>query len=233
MDNIRIINEDDYKLRFPNSNAQYFESLNEQQRSIYLKVLSLYYEWFSLYVNDLLGLKEYDNFLESENYKAVSEDNMDLYQKQSSKILKYMYIRNNIYVEKITNEELQFLRTRIQNKQFEYDEQAREFIEKTYKDIIIEDCVGKDVSTNYGPLSERFLIPNGTIVIGTRYDEYYQEENETKEEWTKKYNEKSNQLSFMIDLINAKFSQQSINAKIIKYDDFSIKKSMISDDKKL
>ena len=84
---------------------------------------------------------------------------MDIYQYTSSKYLNYLYIRNNIYIEKLSKEELLYL----SNTKEILDYNNEQFIEKTYKKIILE-----NEYTMYGPDNPKYFKKPNTLVIGLR-----------------------------------------------------------------
>ena len=100
----------------------------------------LYKKLFLEYVIKELELNNYDEILNRSplNYIPISYENKDNYQKNNSKGLKYFYIRNNIYIERLTRDDISFIQKKRKNGEEVLDEEWAEFIENTYPKIIQE-----------------------------------------------------------------------------------------------
>ena len=231
MKNIKSITEDEYMLRFPNGNQDYFNNLSNLQKTNYLIVLSTYYYWLNNYVNELIGLKEYDDYLRlsESNFRKVPDNDMDFYQRMSQTLLSYIYVRNNVYIEKLSSQDILFIANKIKNNDLQYTDEVERFIESTYQKVILEPGVDKNINTNFGPLSEKFLVKNGSLIIGVRYDDLYKEDIKSEDIWKIEYKQREEEIGFMIDLLNARISNLGLLAKTIKYDDFSVKKKEVND----
>lgn len=215
---MKKISENELKTVLPNNSKA---TINEQ----YLMEYSLYRNWFTEYMMKKLNLEEYDSKLKNSglNFEEVKEENMDIYQYFSSEKLRYFYLRNNIYPEKLNEEDTKFLQERIENGQLDLDEQAEEIIQKTYK-TVIKETIGQDDGkyfVAYGPQNRNFFASNEALVIGMRYDEYV-ETNLNDEEWAK---QRDSQLVYLVNLIREmtdKIEKEFDNpVKIIKYSQFS------------
>ena len=106
-------------------------------------------------------LNLYDKMIKDSNrlFTKVDTNDMDIYQYVSSKYLDYLYIRNNIYIEKLSKEELLYLSS---TKEL-LDSNNEQFIEKTYKKVIFE-----NEYTMYGPDNSKYLKKPNTLIIGLR-----------------------------------------------------------------
>lgn len=185
-----------------------------------------YRKLFTEYIIQKIELVKYDEelFKSELNFLPQIIEKMDFYQYFSNNILKFFYLRNNIYIEKLNEMEIQYLKGKTEKEDEELDENAIQFIEKTYKKIIQEDVLnnGKTYTVMYGPDSKSFMASNNSIVIGFRYDEFnYNGLNDLQ------WNELNNkQREFLFEFLN-NMKQKiklciDVPIEIIKYNDFSV-----------
>lgn len=202
-------------------------NINERYLGLYM----IYRELFNEYIIQKLELEKYDyEILKSEyKLKQVAEDNMDLYQYWTNNKLKYLYIRNNIYIEKLDKKELKWLENRIIANRDNLDDDAKKFIERTYVKVIFEDTGrdGKKYNAFYGPTTTKYMARNDSIVIGIRYDDYYSY-NMSDQEWGEL---RKKQLDFLKTKIRTIIEEQKSKVEnpiaIIQYNDYSIEKKLI------
>ena len=215
----------DYETRFPNSNQEYFNNLSNEAKQEYLNLYLLYYNLLYKYLIPKLNLIQYDNMLVNSNniFYQVPLENMDLYQRLGSNYLKYFYLRNNLYIEKLTKEELEFLKKKLLNNNNELDQETITFIENTYQKVMLED-INNVTNINYGPDSYDFYKPSNNIIIGVRFDNYYKEENESDMKWNDKYNDRLYELEIITKFLAKKLEDFLVPCSIIIYNDFRVKK---------
>ena len=220
--NITIL---DYETRFPSFNQEYFNNLNNESKQEYLKLYLLYYNLLYKYLIPKLNLKHYDNMLlNSDNiFYQVPLENMDLYQRIGSNYLKYFYLRNNIYIERLSKEELDFLKKKLLSNNNELDNETTTFIKNTYQKVILEDA--NDVKNiNYGPDSCDFYKPSNNIIIGVRFDNYYKESNESNSESGSKYNDRIYELEIITKFLAKHLEDFEVPCSVIIYNEFNINK---------
>ena len=173
------MNETLLSTQFPNQ-QRFFEQMSKEEKEEYLQLYEKYYQLFLKYLLEKIPLKDYDELLkESElDFKVVSKEEMDIYQYLSSSLFNYFYIHNNVYIERLTDLEKKTLQ-QITKQDEPLTEEARKFIEKTYKRCVLE---GQNITereyVNFGPQSPQFYQPSNSIIIGFRYDEYEQDVNQ-------------------------------------------------------
>lgn len=175
-ENIKVINEDEFNTRFPKLNDTIFDNLDEDAKELYFQLYSTYSCLFRKYITKKLNLEKYDEMLQNSklNYLNVSDDEMDIYQDFTKYYLKYFYIRNNLYIERLTREEKEYLFQYFLMDNVELNDQTIAFIEKTYPKVIFEKT-GREANLekiNFGPEREHYYGLNNSIVIGVRYDEF-------------------------------------------------------------
>lgn len=234
MSEMKRITVEEYETRFPKSNEEYFNSLINEQKEEYLILYSLYVELLIQYLNEKLNLQQYEEFMKNYElgFPKVSEEDMDIYQYLCSNQFNYLYIRNNIYIERLNNEQKKYLRSRFQNKDYSLNEKDKEFVSNTCLMVMLEEpTLGNTAKTNYGPLSANYLVDRNAIVIGVRYDENYKDINETDDEWYDKYEERQEEINTMLEFMNISFNKQSkLVFSAIKYDELSVKKKQQIDE---
>lgn len=102
----------DYETRFPKKNLEYFNNLNDLEKEEYLKLFQKYHTLASKYLIRKFNLIKFDNSLKNSANKflIVKENDMDLYQFLCKDQLSYFYLRNNFYIERLNEEELEHLK---------------------------------------------------------------------------------------------------------------------------
>ena len=214
---------EDYATRFPNNNEEYFNKLSQGERDVYLECINYYYRQLIEYLNGKLELTKYDLNLSNSknNFIPVPEDKMDIYQRLSSSLLKYLYLRNNIYIEKLSNEEILQLRNFMQQQVTISDRELYNFIESTYQKVISET---KEVTTmNYGPENPDFFAESNSIIIGLRTDDFA--DSDKIENWSELHDKREFELDFFLNYLKSEFNGKlPIPVSVIRYNDFSVKK---------
>lgn len=168
------LDEEYYLSRFPKTD-DVFENLDDESKKVFLTRYSVYSNFLYDYLLHKTDIKNHDNEIkdnQEHSFKAVNETKMDMYQFLAKGKLNYYYVRNNLYLNKLSEEEIKFLDDRIASNNMAYDKEVEDFIGKTIKNVI-SFSDDKNVSVNYGPSdSSMYIVENGTIIIGQRVDEY-------------------------------------------------------------
>lgn len=155
-------------------------NMNIDEKKLYLEQYSLYRKLFTEYIISKLNLKEYDNIIKDSefNLKANEIKDMDFYQYFSSEELKYFFVRNNVYINRLDENEKLFLAQKIKDENYNLDDSAIEFIEKTYLKVCTETEASEksffeeDTYIFYGPQTRRFQAPSDALVIGFNYNQF-------------------------------------------------------------
>ena len=140
-------------------------------------------------------------------------------------MLKYFYIRNNIYLNRLTKEELEFLKRKLINRDYSFDESVFNFINSTYKKLIFE-VINENPSIiakiSYGPVSDTYFALNNSLVLGIRYDEF-NIGTMTEDEWFFNRIKQKELIETLIQNLETKISNDlKIPCKVIEYDNFSV-----------
>ena len=172
-----------------------------------------------------LNLKQYDDTLKSSNlnFKQVDEKNMDIYQYYSNMNLEYIYLRNNIYIENLTNEERQVILNKYNSNNLELDDATLNFINNTYVKVIMSPHSDAYIPTyeiyHVSP-NPKFSVVNTQLILGVRYDEFYNKglDDDT---WNEMYMQRE---KFIYDLINDMNSNlQNKNITVLRYTEYAVK----------
>ena len=219
------ITPEDYASRFPNNNEEYFNKLDQREQDAYLECINYYYSQLIEYLIGKLDLIKYDQILSNSknNFIPTSEDKMAIYQRLSSSYLKYLYLRNNLYIENLSNEEILRLRQFMQQQATLSNQELYRFIENTYQKVISET---KEVTTmNYGPENPDFFADSNSIIIGLRTDDFA--DSDKIENWSELHNKREFELDFFLNYLKVELNGKlPIPVSVIRYNDFSVKKRL-------
>lgn len=201
--------------------------LSDEDIKEYLDLSTIYRMLLNQYIK-LIGLQSYEDLIKDSNLDFIPIDisRQDFYQYYNNSDLEYYYVRNNIYLNALNQEEKQYLESKSHQQNFTVDDQDLQFIAQTFKKVIAEHHPNMDepFNTNYGPTSSSYFAPNNALVIGFRYDAFNMNNMEEDafvdnlERQEKYYYELNKKIS--IDLEN----KLNIPVSVIEYDENSTKK---------
>ncbi len=129
-----------------------------------LILYNIYRRFYTEYLIKKLRLLDYDKLLQELN---IENNDLDFYKRYSSDYLKYIFIRNNLYVSKLTEEEKEYL---LRNENSDLNEEIESFIERTYKRVI--NGFGDNDYCFYGKQIKTYAAKSDMIVIGIYDDKY-------------------------------------------------------------
>jgi len=213
------ITKENISLEYPN--AINYDLLKEkglgdtEPNERYFKLVNNYKSIFETYLKDILPLEQIDkNMKESKlKFMPIKEENMDYYQITSTMGLSYIYLRNDLHVEKLNTEDLDYLENITS-----LDDESKNFISRTYKKVI--NPYNESQTIFYGPENGKFLCDSNDIVIGIRYDEFDSELEDS--EFEKNFIEQLkliNQVSTVLEIYG---SDVLGSLKCIQYNEMSI-----------
>ena len=213
---MKIIDSDLFNTRKPYND--YYDNISLDSQNNYLRLYSIYNDLLIQYLIKKYDLKAYDDMLKKSNKNFINVDtlDMDLYQYASSEYLSFLYLRNNINLENLTKEEIQFLNN-ITNTSLtnEYEE----FIENTYKKVILSN----KGYTMYGPDNSKYLKDSNSIIIGLRHKGI--DLNSNNEEEINTFMKQSNYLKLFIPELERQLNERNKDKfNVIEYNDYSIVK---------
>ena len=182
----------------------------------YFDLLNKYNKFLTSFLKEKLPLEQIDeNMGKSElNFVKIKEEDMDFYQITNTSNLDYIYLRNNLYIEKLNEDDIKYL-----EKKKEYDEEVSTFISRTFKNVINPYKDSKMIF--YGPENRNFMCNSDELVLGIRYDEFNSEleDEEFKENFLKKQ-ELISQLTLVLSIVGLK--ELNCNINVIQYNEISI-----------
>ncbi len=221
-----LLDEEYYSTRFPKFNNG-FESLSDNEKNTFLNRYSLYMNYLYNFLITETSIKNHDAFLKNnKNFTipTVDEKDKDMYQYLSKGFLEYYYIRNNLNLFCLSNEQLSFLDNRIKNNNYMYDNDAKEFIMNTFREVICEP-IEENTKVSYGPAdSSYFHVLNGSLVIGQRYDEYVTEDLRNSDN-QKKYFRRAAIIERECQIISEEISDKLfMDVRVLRYVDETVQK---------
>ncbi len=202
--------------------------LKENERTKEFQLEYLTYRYFlTEYLLRKLLLKKFDEEVSNSGleFLPIKENSMDIYQLFSSPILQFFYVRNDLYLSRMTEEERNFFKSRIRERNIVIDEEISAFIEKTYQKVIFKDVFhnGSSCMAFYGPENLNFSAPNNSIVIGFRYDEFNMN-GLSEDDWQSRYDKQSYFSYSLLKRMNEELKDKlKVPVIVIKYSDFSIR----------
>lgn len=236
---MKKLTQEIYETRFPNINYEYFDSLDNKEE--YLNEYSTYVKLFLMYLIKNTSIKR----MESEirdcpdfKYKIPGSypEDQDMYQYLCNEDLEYFYIRNNIYIERLTPKEKEYLDSIANSKDFKFDDKAEKFVKETVLKLI-KDGTRTDTNDsyyiNFGPSDDRYFYAfNDSIVIGARM--YPGMPADDLEEFNKSYHKRMDYFSEKCEELEELLNKElNMKTKVIEYGDTSVKKITFDENKTL
>lgn len=190
-----IVANNDFKL-LKEKNLIYNDFFSLKYANIYSK----YRYGLESYLNKLLNIDELDrDILNSKfNYCKVKLEDKDFYQKFSS--LNYVYLRNNLYIERLSGEDLEKIYLLDINNTNDFNELV-EIVKRTCLLVISEFL--DDNNNRLIPFSRisddmNMMVNNKTIVYGIRFDEFSNSK-ELGEKWLDNFFDQHEYLNYLIN----------------------------------
>ena len=206
---------------------------NDDLTERYYILLKNYKVLFEKYLMSKISLKDMDNKIINSglSFVPVGNDKMDFYQKFSSMGLKYIYLRNNLYVYKLSLEDIDKLVNLSKEELDNPSEDLMNLINDTYKIVIDARPLGEDVSVDYrkcyGIDSDDYWIKSDELVIGVRYDEFADNGLGENDNWMDNYNKQLEFLgNIMIDMEKSSSDVLGIKVNFLYFDETSVRKTM-------
>ncbi len=231
---MKSITVDEYKTRIPSGNSEYFDELDKEAQESYIALYNAYSSLVTDYFIKNCRLKEYDEALLESPYSfpKLKEEEMDIYQYLASDKLSFVYLRNNLYIERLTEEEQQFLIEKAQDDEIVYDDKTDEFVKATFKKVMLENGGEEDsVNVFYGPDNGNFMYPNNAVIVGIRYDDYYQKPGQSSEEWFDENNNRLQDVETLSIILETRMPKLAgVDCYAVKYNEFSVKKKASVDE---
>ena len=203
---------------------------NDKLNKKYYTILNNYKILLESYLRWKLSLKEYDNKLRNSEllFVPIKSENMDFYQYYSTMGLKYIYLRNDLSIEKLSNEDIETLLKINLSELKTISDELLNLIERTYKNIIDNNKDNNIKQINcYGIDIESFWINSSELVFGVRYDEFA--DNQLDEDtWEENYFKQVVYIDNLIKEMSDKSSNTlGVKVNFLKYNDHTVKNSLM------
>ncbi len=223
---INSITEEDYKLLVPKDTSVDIDSMEENIKKSFLFLTSAYRYFLLQLLLSKTNIKEYDDLLSSSELKFVPvlDEKKDYYQKDNSELLKYFYLRSNIYISHLSGDEIINFGNLYKKHNGQYCEEIEEFLLKTCHKVLT-DYIGKEkFNICYGPSNDSFSVPCDSLKIGVRYEEFYFDGKDEKQ-WDENHEKQLDFLFKMIDELENNLTKTlGMDVRILYYNDFSVVK---------
>lgn len=216
-----------------------FDVLNEKglytENDLNLKFYTLYKNYKILlekYLCKKLPLKECDDRMHNSGllFIPVQKEEMDSYQLLSTLNLDYIYLRSDLYVDKLSLEDIELLVNLSVNELNNPKDELFALIERTYRSVIDSKKNDDDVimMNCYGPDRNGFWFPSNELIFGLRYDEFADNGLGEEDEWDENYNKQMMFIGEMINSLNKICSDiLGIKVNFVYFDDNTVKKNRI------
>jgi len=136
----------------------------------YATVQNMYKAILLPWLADKLGLASYDARLAQEGIAAAPEERMPfaLYAQQCAGVdLSYLYIRNNVFVERLTPDQINLFLAHSDDPSFASDPDLNQIVTDTYPDVIKLLDTDEDVLTGFDMSGD--LFDNDAVVVELVY----------------------------------------------------------------
>lgn len=193
------------------------KGFNVYEDSSYFDLLNKYKVFLEQYLKEKLCLDLIDENLGKSplGFEKIKEEDKDFYQKTSTMGLDYIYLRNNIYIEHLNDEDIEFL-----SNQNEYNDNVKEFVKRTCVSVINPYEDNRIVF--YGPENQKHICDSTDIVLGIRYDEFVTN-GMSEDEFQKNFVEKLALIGNLIGLTSVVAEKEiGHKVKLIQYNSASI-----------
>lgn len=193
----------------------------DDENNEYFKLINKYKKLFEEYLKEKLPLELIDDNMKKSDLKFVpiKKEDMDFYQITSTMNLNYIYLRNNLYIEKLSKEDLEYL-----SKKENLDDDAKEFIKRTYQTVINPYENDEKRIIFYGPENGKHLCDSTDVVLGIRYNEF-EVNGMSDEEFQKNFLEQLRLIAQVSTLLEiASPNELGSEVKVIQYNELSIMK---------
>lgn len=143
----------------------------EQLSNRYLYLQAIYRANLDAYLLETLDIKELDEKLgnSSLGFSSTKPENQDLYEKESTMNLKYICLRNNLYIEFLKKEQLNILKHQLESGKEVVTKELKEMVKETLTEVIRvrnpRDWDGKEPFLYAGTRGRKPEIPNQALVL--------------------------------------------------------------------
>lgn len=198
-----------------NDNGEFIEKYYILQKA--------YQYYLEQYLDMVLGIRKFDQLFATSPlvFTPVKDEAKDIYQLNSS--FQYYYVRNTLYVEKLTKTDIDFILSEFTRGNKDLSKEMQLFIQRTFGMVISSDFFYLNTLTNYGPTTSRFMAPADGLVLGFRYDLFADGD---KEGWLDRNFDRTQFLNKVLEQQENEYQDKLLMPiSIIMYDDQCVKQA--------
>ena len=178
------------------------------------------------YLLNALSLQQYDDRLSSSGlrFSPVPIKYMDYYQFMSKMGLKFFYLRNHIFVEKLSEDDINAINRLRWSEVLDPGDETMEIIERTWR-MVIDYCSGKGMPgmSLYGLDYPKNWHDSSELVFGFRYDEFAENGLGQDDLWLDNYFKQTEFINDLLDEMHVKTTAiVGNNVNINRYGDYTI-----------
>ncbi len=143
--------------------------------SLYQQVYALYQKGLDAFLLQNTSLRKYEEKLTNSplDFGVMPQEKRNSFHKNSYLGLDYFYVRNFLFIEKLSLEDLNVLIEKVSQNNEVIDERILEIVKRTFKDVIVDnyrDGVYKEHTTTcYGHFIPSNIVPSSHLVIALQY----------------------------------------------------------------
>lgn len=133
----------------------------------YLIAQTLYRRFLEQYLSERLSLQAFDDILANSELRfiPISDDEKNFYQKYSTFGFKYIYLRNNLPIERLEKTDLDAIEAYINSGSTDATDELMEIVQRTFTDVIIANP-NLDSNSNIGFSNDgQKIAPNNAVVF--------------------------------------------------------------------
>lgn len=170
---LKILNNDE--LKKTNINHNLIKEKNILKSSIYLQVQGLYQKVLDYYILNNSSIKKYDDMISNSglDFGLIDEKHKHIHHINSYLNLKYIYVRNFLFIEKLNMQQLSYIYNKILINDLNIDNQLIEIVKNTYKDVINDNYKHGEYKQNttacYGSVIPDNIVASNSLVFCIHY----------------------------------------------------------------
>lgn len=215
---LKILNNDE--LKKTNINHNLIKEKNILKSSIYLQVQGLYQKALDYYILNNSSIKKYDDMISNSelDFGLIDEKHKHIHHINSYLDLKYIYVRNFLFIEKLNMQQLSYIYNKILINDLNIDNQLIEIVKNTYKDVINDNYkhgeYKQNTTTCYGSVIPDNIVASNSLVFCIHYGK--NNIKLEKEDFLNNYKEKRTFLDNLKQDMEMNLSKElNINVKIL------------------
>lgn len=176
--------------------------------------VNIYNNLMMQYISKYWGLHRYEEVLEKKGFVSVDVSSKDVYQSRARGYFNYFFIRNDLHIDRLTDQEKQYLIDRYKSGNFDLTLDDEEYISKNILRVLIY-SQDKSYMMLFGPDNSNYLKPANSLVIGLSYNDYYDLDDPN---WEELHNKRESILYFYLDALESELAKRlNVPISVIKY----------------